>query len=71
LHHALLPFGVTLLATTATAVATATVATAFAATTTALVLLLTFGRCGHVSCRWHGVGLGVVGFGHGESRDQN
>jgi hypothetical protein len=72
LNHALLPFGVALLAaTTTTPVATTTVTVA-TATALFLLLLLPFG------CRWnvgrtrYGVGIGLGGgICHGLSRNQN
>ena len=78
LHHPFLPFGVTLLApavVTAAAAATAAVAAALAFTaaiTAATAGRLTLGCCGHVGRRRNVAGLDlIVGFGHGESRDQN
>jgi hypothetical protein len=65
-----LPFGVTLLATAVVTAATAAVTPAIAPATAAF--LLAFGRCRNISCARDVVGLDlVVGFGHGESRDQN
>ena len=71
LNHALLPFGIALLAATATTpVATTTITVATAAAL--FLLLLPFG------CRWnvgrtrHGVGIGLGGgICHGLSRNQN
>jgi hypothetical protein len=72
LNHAFLPFGVALLAATVVATAATAAAVAPALAPAATALLLAFGRGGNVSSAGNGVGLDlVVGFGHGESRDQN
>ena len=76
LHHPLLPFGVALLAATAVAPAATAAAVALGSSPRPppprALLLLAFGRGGDVGGRRHGAGLDlVVGFGHGERRDQN
>ena len=75
LDHPLLPLGVALLAATVvapTATATAAVVATPALTAATAALLLAFGRCRNIRCGWNDVGLNlIVGFGHGESRDQN
>ena len=71
LNHALLPFGVALLAATATTpVATTTVTVATAAAL--FLLLLPFGCRWNVGCTRYGVGIGLGGgICHGLSRNQN
>jgi hypothetical protein len=71
LNHALLPFGVALLAaTTTTPVATTTVTVATAAAL--FLLLLPFGCRWNVGCTRYGVGIGLGrGICHRLSRNQN
>jgi len=72
LNHTLLPLGVAFLAASIAATSTATTAVTFPFAAATPSFLLAFGRGWNIGGTWNDAGLNlVVGFGHGESRDQN